>query len=221
VSPRIAVEDRRRALVDAAVRVIARDGVAAATTRAVVAEAGMSLASLHYAFPSREHLLEAVIAQVTDEERRAAEEGLLPIDAADAPDLVTVITTGLDRYLDLLVADPDREQALLDLALYALRTPGQRAARVAQYDVYREAAVASLVIAARATGTRWTVPLDVVGRALVMVTDGLTTAWLADRDTAAARTTARLAARALAALAVPASSTPDPAPTVEEPQHAH
>jgi TetR/AcrR family transcriptional regulator, regulator of biofilm formation and stress response len=221
VSPRIAVEDRRRSLVDAAVRVIARDGVAATTTRAVVAEAGMSLASLHYAFPSREHLLEAVIAQVTAEEHRAAEAGLLPLDGADAPDLVTVITAGLDRYIDLLEADPAREQALLDLALYALRTPGQRAARVAQYDVYREAAVASLLTAARATGTRWTVPLDVAGRALVMVTDGLTTAWLADRDTAAARTTARFAARALAALAEPAPAPTDPARTVEEPQHAH
>ncbi len=211
MAPRIPVQDRRRALVDAAVRVIARDGVAAASTRAVVAEAGMSLASLHYAFPSREHLLEAVIAQVTDQEQEAAEEGLLPFDpdvaaGADRPDLAAVIRTGLDRYLDLLAADPDREQALLELALYALRTPGQRAARVAQYDVYRAAAAASLATAARATGSRWTVPLAEVARALVVVTDGLTTAWLADRDTAAARGTARFAADALAALAEPAAA---------------
>jgi TetR/AcrR family transcriptional regulator, regulator of biofilm formation and stress response len=219
--PRIPVEDRRRALIDAAVRVIARDGVAAASTRAVVAEAGMSLASLHYAFPSREHLLEAVIAEVTDQERRAAEEGLLPFDAdpdpdavaagADRPDLAAVIRTGLDRYVDLLEADPTREQALLELALYALRTPGQRAARVAQYDVYQDAAAATLVAAATATGTRWTVPLPVAARALVMVTDGLTTAWLADRDSAAARTTAGLAARALAALAEPVPGAGEPA----------
>ncbi len=203
----MAVAERRRALVDAAVRVIARDGVSGATTRAVVAEAGMSLASLHYAFPSREHLLEAVIAEVTEQERRSAEAGLLPVAAAPAdeepPALEDVVRDGLERYVDLLAADPAREQALLELVLYALRTPGQRAALVAQYDVYLAAARASLTAAALSARSRWTVPLDDAARALVMVTDGITTTWLADRDTAAARRTAGFAARALAALAEP------------------
>lgn len=206
---RMAVAERRRELVDAAVRVIARDGVAAATTRAVVAEAGMSLASLHYAFPSREHLIEAVIAEVTAQERRAAECGLLPVATAaevgpaGPPALEEVIATGLERYVDLLAERPEREQALLELALHAMRT-GQRGALVAQYAVYQESARASLSTAALAARSRWTVPLDEVARALVMTTEGLTTVWLADRDTEAARRTARFAARALAALAEPA-----------------
>lgn len=215
----MAVGDRRRALVDATVRVIARDGVAGATTRAVVAEAGMSLASLHYAFPSRDHLLEAVIADVTAQERRAAEAGLLPIEGApaDPRPIEEVVRDGLERYIGLLVADPDRERALLELALYAMRAPGQRAALVAQYDVYREAARASLTAAARATGSRWTVPLDDVARALVMMTDGLTTAWLADHDTAAALRSARFAARSVAALAEPDDAGADrPDPDLED-----
>ncbi|QZN87309.1 TetR/AcrR family transcriptional regulator [Cellulomonas sp. C5510] len=210
----MAVEDRRHALVDAAVRVIARDGVAGATTRAVVAEAGMSLASLHYAFPSRDHLLEAVIARVTAQERRAAEAGLLPLEGApagtDPRSLEEVVRDGLERYVELLAADPERERALLEVALYAMRVPGQRAALVAQYDVYREAACASLTTAARTTGSRWTVPLDDAARALVMMTDGLTTTWLADRDTAAALRSARFAARSVAALAEPDDVAPDP-----------
>ncbi|MBD3780628.1 TetR family transcriptional regulator [Cellulomonas sp. ES6] len=211
----MAVGDRRRALVDATVRVIARDGVAGATTRAVVAEAGMSLASLHYAFPSRDHLLEAVVADVTAQERRTAEAGLLPLDDDDAAGtgagtLEEVVRDGLERYVGLLVADPDRERALLELALYAMRAPGQRAALVAQYDVYRTAARASLTAAARATGSRWTVPLDDAARALVMVTDGITTAWLADHDTPAALRSAAFAARSLAALAEPVAGRADP-----------
>jgi AcrR family transcriptional regulator len=226
----MAVQDRRRALIDAAVRVIARDGVAGATTRAVVAEAGMSLASLHYAFPSREHLMEAVIAEVTAQERRTAEAGLLPVVPTPGGGgplrLEDVVRDGLERFVDLVAADPAREQALLELALYAMRTTGQRAALVAQYRVYHESARATLTAAALATGSRWTVPLDEVARALVMVTDGLTTAWLADRDTAAARETARFAARALAALAEPVDpgateGTADRADDDQEESRAH
>ncbi len=115
-----------------------------------------------------------------------------------------MLRDGLERYVDTVVADPDREQALLELALYAMRTPGQRGAVVAQYAVYLDSARATLATAALAARSRWTVPLDEVARALVMTTEGLTTVWLADRDTGAARRTARFAARALAALAEPA-----------------
>lgn len=200
---RIAVQDRRTALVAAAVRVIARDGVAAASTRAVVAEAGMSLASLHYAFESREALLAAVVEEVTGSEQAAAEAGLLPIMPGD--DLTGVIRSGLDRYLDLLAADPERELALLDLAVWSARTSS---AGGAQYRAYLAAARSSLTAAARATGTHWTVPLDEVARLLVLVTDGLTLAWLADRDSAAARRTAAFAATSLADLAT--SDTTEP-----------
>ncbi|WP_449386237.1 TetR/AcrR family transcriptional regulator [Cellulomonas soli] len=217
---RMPVAERRRALVDAAVRVIAREGVAGATTRAVVAEAGMKLASLHYAFGSREELLEAVIADVTEQERVAAEDGLLPLDPDDpAPTMAQVVHAGLDRFLDLLVEDPLRERALLELTLYALRTPGQEAALAAQYAIYHRSATATLETAARVARSRWVVPLPDAARLLVTLTDGLTTTWLADRDTAAARATVAFAAQALAALAVPlsptglADATPDdPAP---------
>ena len=42
--------ERRLEIVQAALRVIADVGVQGATTRVVVAEAGMSLTSFHYAF---------------------------------------------------------------------------------------------------------------------------------------------------------------------------
>jgi AcrR family transcriptional regulator len=73
---RMSPEDRRDALVQAAVRVIARGGVVAATTRAVVAEARMPLGAFHYVFASREELLAEVVRTVTDGERMAAELAL-------------------------------------------------------------------------------------------------------------------------------------------------
>ena len=61
---RLALADRRAALIGAAVRVIARSGLAAATTRAIVTEAGMPLGSFHYVFDSRDDLITAVIETV-------------------------------------------------------------------------------------------------------------------------------------------------------------
>ena len=47
---RTPVDVRRRELIAAALRVVASRGLHEASTRAIVAEAGMSLASFHYAF---------------------------------------------------------------------------------------------------------------------------------------------------------------------------
>ena len=210
---RLALADRRAALIGAAVRVIARSGLAAATTRAIVAEAGMPLGSFHYAFESRDDLIAAVIDSVTAQEHDAALSSL-PTAGHPGADLATILRHGLDRYLDLLVADPQREQALLELSLYAMRQKTPAAEPTDQYRAYYRAAADSLELAASASGTRWTVPLPHAARLLVTLTDGITSTWLADRDTAAARDTIAFAADALARLARPTdralSPTPDP-----------
>ena len=153
---RLALADRRAALIGAAVRVIARSGLAAATTRAIVAEAGMPLGSFHYAFESRDDLIAAVIDTVTAQEHDAALSSL-PTAGHPGADLATILRRGLDRYLDLLVADPQREQALLELSLYAMRQKTPAAEPTEQYRAYYRAAADSLELAGSASGTRWTV----------------------------------------------------------------
>jgi DNA-binding transcriptional regulator YbjK len=202
---RLALADRRAALIGAAVRVIARSGLAAATTRAIVAEAGMPLGSFHYVFDSRDDLVAAVIETVTAEEHEAALAALPGTEHAGA-DLAAILRQGLNSYLDLLVADPQREQALLELSLYAMRQTGSALRPTAQYSAYYSAAAHSLQVAASASGTQWSVPLPQAARLLVTLTDGITSTWLADRDTAAARATVSFAADALARLARPAAT---------------
>ena len=201
---RLALADRRAALIDAAVRVIARSGLAAATTRAIVAEAGMPLGSFHYAFDSRDDLLAAVIDTVTDQEHDAAVAALPGGDGSSSAGLADTLRQGLDRYLDLLVADPQREQALLELSLYALRQNPPTSQPSDQYRAYYRAAEHSLRLAATACGREWSVPLARAARLLVTLTDGITSTWLADRDTEAARESVLFAADALARLAAPA-----------------
>ncbi|MEJ3404633.1 TetR family transcriptional regulator [Rathayibacter sp. YIM 133350] len=191
--PRIPAPERRAALVQAAVRVIARGGVSAATTRAIVAEAGMSLASFHYAFASHDELMAEVIAWVVEGEQVA----ILP-DEIPEGGVREVVRAGLSRYFGLLRENPQREQAVNELALHALRTPGMQNLAARQYARYHALAADALLVAAERSGIRWALPIDDIARLLVALTDGLTLAWLVDRDDAA---TARLIENAADAVA--------------------
>lgn len=195
---RIPLEERRTSLLSAAIRVIARDGLTAATTRAIVSEAGMPLGSFHYAFDSREALLAAVIDTVTSGERIAAETTLHQTDAP--ADLTSTLHAGIVRYIDLLESDPEREQALQELSLYAIRH--DQPAAVEQLRVYHRSAGHSLALAAEVCDVQWSIPVADVSRFLVVILDGITTTWLADRDGDAARRAAAFAAPALAVLAL-------------------
>ena len=191
---RIPVEERREALIDAAFRVIGEQGLSRASTRAIVAEAGMSLASFHYAFESRDQLLELLITEVLASEQRA----ILPADLK-GKSLTELLTEGLQGYLDHLRADPGREQAMLELTQYALRSTLPLAE--GQHVQYTRFALESLELAAHQTDSEWTVPTPVVARLLVALTDGFTISWLIDRDDAHARASVEAAAIAIASLA--------------------
>ncbi|TFB85373.1 TetR/AcrR family transcriptional regulator [Cryobacterium algoricola] len=187
-------EQRRDELIAAATRVIARDGVTAATTRAIVAEAGMPLGSFHYIFGSRDELLAAVIDTNTEEQKFLV---FTSVGADGDRSVEAVLRAGLDAYIDWLVADPLRELALAELALYASRTGAAGGTRT-QYDVYYRSADESLRRVSELTGRAWTVNVAQLARYLVAIVDGLTTTWLADRDTEAARALAHFAAASLA-----------------------
>lgn len=58
----ISAGERREQLVAAALRVMRRDGIAAASTRAICAEAGMPHGAFHYCFHSKKELYAALLA---------------------------------------------------------------------------------------------------------------------------------------------------------------
>lgn len=196
---RMPLEERRRALIDAALTVIARDGLAAASVRAIVAEAGMPLGAFHFVFDSREHLLAAAIAQVTEEERQAAFAGVdaVPLGAR----LEDVVIAGLGGFVDMIVADDSSERALMELALHAARH--DHAAVSEQWAMYRAAAAMALDQVAERCGVRWTRPIDVMARRLVSVTDTLTLTWFIDRDAEALHADVRDFARLFVAASEP------------------
>jgi len=203
---RLSAAERRTALVQAALRVIDRDGVHAASTRAIVAEAGMPLASFHYAMRSRDELIREVIASVVAGERAAAVASLTP-----GADLRATVRAGFQAYFDLVVASPSHEQAMFELFHYSLRTEELADLPRLQYENYHALAREVLHAGAELTGMRWVVPVDEVARLVVVLTDGITLAWLADRNADAAARTIELATDTITALATPDSprSSPD------------
>jgi len=174
----MSVAHRREALVGAALAVIERDGVHAATTRAIVAEAGMSLASFHYAYASRDELLEAVVRRVVD--GYAAAEADLEIEGP--LEVESLVRSAITSYVELLRADPAREQGMIELSLYSIRTEGLRTVATAQYAAYQDFTESVIRRIAEVTGTRWKVPTPLLARMVTTMTDGLTLGYLVNRD---------------------------------------
>jgi len=206
---RMSSTDRRVELVHAALRVIAAKGVAAATTRAIVAEAGMSLASFHYAFTSLDEMMRELIAYVVENETVAA------VDSIPAGgDIRSIIEEAMRAYLKLLIDNPGHEQVMFELMHYAVRTPGLEALATEQYERYRAAVSELLEGAATLTGVTWSMPVNEIARIVVTYTDGFSLAWLSDRDDAAAERVIVFAAESLSRLAVSATQTSDSATPV-------
>lgn len=195
---RVSATDRRRQLVEAAFRVIGRDGFAAATTRAICAEAGAPVATFHYCFASKEELLVELTEVTVAALRDAQVDGVHIVG-----DLGESLRETLRQWWATVEAAPEREVVLTGLTHHALHEPSLAGVAQRQYEAYHRTAAATLSSLAEACGVAWSVPVEQVARMLVVVTDGVTIAWLVDRDSAAALATLDGFAGVLAGLAVP------------------
>jgi AcrR family transcriptional regulator len=175
---RISAQVRRSELLQAALRVMSRDGLGAGTTRAIVAEAGMSLATFHYCFRSRDELLRELIALVTALEQDAIGAAMQP-----GEDLRQTLHRGIRGYLVHLAENPGHELFLFELNHHALRTPALRDLADDQYRRYYRLAESLLVAAAEMSESTWQLEPPVLARMVVILIDGATTTWLVDRDT--------------------------------------
>ncbi|GAA4870180.1 TetR/AcrR family transcriptional regulator [Kitasatospora terrestris] len=174
---RRSADERREELIEAAIRVMIRDGVARATTRAVVAEAGLPLGAFHYCFRSKEELLQSVVERIM---ARSLAPALGAVTAAGPPE--QVVRTALHAYWDRIRQSPDEQLLTYELTQYALRQPGLTDLARRQYQHYLSTVRTSLEALARLADIEWTVPLPVLTRYGMGMLDGLTLTWLIDRD---------------------------------------
>ena len=176
--PYVEASVRSKQFVAAARAVMARDGVAGATLRAVATEADVPLGTLQYVFPSKERLLGAVIEDVVDEI-----SGLLQHSVEADRGLAHAIRHGLTTFWSQLVAGHVHSQLVqVELLVYALRRPGQEHLARWQYERYVSAIADGCRSAAAQAGETCAVPFDRLARVMLAGVDGLIVQYACDPD---------------------------------------
>ena len=175
---RMSAAERRTLLVEAAIAVMARDGVAHTTTRAIVAEAGMQIGVFHYCFRSKEELVLEVMRTISTRAFDAVSEVL-----AETQDPAELIQRCIAAYWRHIQRDPLEHMLTYELTQYAMRQPGQEAAATAQYEHYIGSMAAFLEHAAVVGSFAWTTPVGVLARFVLANIEGITFQWLVNRDT--------------------------------------
>ncbi|WP_194897893.1 TetR/AcrR family transcriptional regulator [Catenulispora pinisilvae] len=109
-APRVPIEQRRRELLDAALRIVVRDGHGAVTMEAVAAATGVTKPVVYGVFPNRESLLGDLLRR----EQAAALEQLVELLPALRKGLAAgahpadVLAEALDGFLAAVRAAPER-----------------------------------------------------------------------------------------------------------------
>ncbi|WP_328403612.1 TetR family transcriptional regulator [Streptomyces sp. NBC_00390] len=173
--------ERRRQLIEAALRAMTRDGVSRTTTRSIAAEAGVSLSVFHYCFDSKQALLESVITAITDHYLTVVKEAIRP-----KATLQETIRAGFQAYWDHVSANPGEHMLTYELTQYALREPGFEHLARRQYELYSDTYTELIEQLRHSMKFELRVPVPVLARYLAVMTDGLTLNFLVLGDDSAA-----------------------------------
>ncbi len=190
---RRSAEERREQLIDAAVEVIADDGLTRATTRAITDRAGLALGAFHYVFDSKDELLEAVMQRVVREidatlgahaEQVEPTSGRTSGRTSDGSEgVVEVLARFLQGAWAYFQSSRALQLAQFELTLHALREPDKHHLAVQQYDLL--VGTLSEMLGAF-TDELDAATSDELARYVVATIDGLLLQWLVDRDADAA-----------------------------------
>jgi AcrR family transcriptional regulator len=160
--------DRRAQIVDAAARVLGRQGYEATSMKEIADEAGVSSGLLHYYFGTKEDLLAAVVRSIHEElmaEWRATMAGL--------DDPLEKVAAGTRHCARRVAEKPGHFKAIFDLYALALRNPtiAERVKALVDEFVAEIAQVVRDVTAEMPTPSP--IPADDLALALAGAVDGI------------------------------------------------
>lgn len=173
--PHLPVADRRRQFIEAAIEVIANEGVARATTRRIAQQANAPAASLHYCFDTKEELFQAVFEHGSTDGVRHAGRDIRP-----GMGLSRAVEAILNGYLEWMLADKNLQQAQYELIFWALRSPTSRHLPQRTYRAYIDAT--NQLLREASTPEDVGANLEFLSRQIIAVLDGHALQWMALGD---------------------------------------
>lgn len=178
----ISAAERRRQLVAAALTVMKRDGIAAASTRAICAEAGMPHGAFHYCFHSKKELYAALLASDIEIDLGAAWPHISP-EANPYQNIRTLLLA----FWSQIEADPDAQLVLFDLGSLALRDPDLQDLPGHEYAASLERAIGYITRLSAEAGLVFGHGDRLLAALVLDTLNGVAWSWLSHRDNEMAR----------------------------------
>lgn len=173
---RVPAEQRREQLIEATIDLAIREGLAAASVRRIADEANVSLGVVHYCFSSKEALLNAVaesfVKPILGPVAKAIEE-------SEEAGLTATGRAAIDAFWQTTKAKPGRQLLSYELTAWSIRGEGE-AARLL-YKTYTEVIEGFITEGLGITDNDF-LPMRTLARMVLAVVEGVSLAWLVDRD---------------------------------------
>ncbi|WP_031116104.1 MULTISPECIES: TetR/AcrR family transcriptional regulator [Streptomyces] len=192
----VSAAERRPQLIKAAIALMAREGVAAGSTRAIATELGVAQATVHYTFGTKEELYRAVMEQLTHDLITQVTQAA-PTDASFEETIVTLA----EALWRTVLEQPASHQLLTELSMFAMRTPHLKEALQSHYSEVLAVTTKLVDQAAERTGHQLGQPAETIARFFLAGFDGLTMQHLSLPDEEAERVCLRALVSAVLAMA--------------------
>jgi AcrR family transcriptional regulator len=194
----LSADERRRSIIDAAVEVIASEGLKGATTRKIADRANAPLGALHYCFKDKNELIELV-----------AEQGATMLRAAFATvdpgrGIEATIRDSVAAYWQWVKENIGLQLALMELGMWRIREGGGTENVYAMYSAFGGDLIRdNLGRAVEVDSVTPAITVDEIARFIIHRFDGMVFEYAASRDEVACRRQAELLADALVLLSLP------------------
>lgn len=190
------MDERRTRILEAAIAVLAREGIAETTTRKIADKAGVNQAMLRYYFGSKDDLLFAVLQEMMRQTREIVQQSTLSGKGVRA-----LLLEGLLGFWRHFESQTELQVMQYELTLYALRNPASAWLARQQYDGYCAVVEALLLEGFARAGQNSVVPLPELARFVVAGIDGLILQFISAPDPERARRDLEYLVNAVIALA--------------------
>jgi AcrR family transcriptional regulator len=173
---------KKEQILAAAIRVLARDGLSRATTRAIAKEANVNIATLHYYFGGKEKLLVAILKQLIQQTSKLIKD-VIPGEKG----LESALAEGIEAFWEFVETAPELQVVQYELTVYSLRNANSSWLAKQLYQDYKTLAARLLRGLYKETVCMPAIQPEELADFIIAGLDGLILQYVVERDKDAAR----------------------------------